>query len=1210
MNLNIRNKLLLGFAIISLKMIAISVFVLNEFSAYNERITYLSDSTMTRIEMANQVMVGILQVTRFEKNIIIIDDSLQINDHRIQLRRYIDELNRSILQFRIIALRQDVLDEIEKNWINYQRALERIINHASIGQSQIAFQISDNEARTSRDTMIVLSENLIALNKSLLEKSVAQSQNALSTALTVFVILILVSIVLVSLISIWIVRGIGNRIAFISREADKIARRETEEMREDEVNDELKPVSDSLLRISNSFKEITENANAVALGEYNTEIIPLSKKDSLGIALNKMTDSLRKITAENEKHNWLISGQNKINQKIRGDKDISVLGEEILAFLVPYVKANLGAIFILKEEENEYHLRAKYAIPDSLAAQEKFAPGEGITGQIAIDAKTKILNNLKKEHFRVVSATLDATPDSLAIIPFVVENKVIGIMEIGKIEPFASAEIELLESLSETLGISLNSAISRKKINNLLEETQLQSEELQAQSEELQSQSEELSQANVELEEQAQQLKHQQEELKTSNDELQEQTQELEEKNAELEKVRKAIEEKSRQVELSSKYKSEFLANMSHELRTPLNSLLILAKDLANNNSQNLTDDQIESAEIIYRSGKDLLILINEVLDLAKIEAGKMTLNPTEVKISEMGENIRQKFKKQVEQKGLNFNINIANDAPEYIITDYQRLEQILKNLLSNAIKFTEKGSISILFSKHSKEKISIKIEDTGIGIPKDKQDIIFEAFQQAEGGTSRKYGGTGLGLSISKELAHLLGGTITLESKEEDGSAFTLIIPQQLKVEEKEVKKELESKKTSSNKSEFLNYPTIEDDRNNISEEDRVVLIIEDDRNFSSVLKKQVNERKFQCISAATGEDGLVLAEKFKPDAIILDITLPGMDGNAVLSELKANPDLRHIPVHVVSGKEKEMGIIRSGAIEYLTKPVTKEQLNQVFNKIEDLLERIPKNLLIIEDDKNLRHAMKKLIGDHVNFLEAATGNEALKILKKEYVDCIILDLGLPDMSGFELIKKMEEFENFQIPPIIVNTGRELTKEENDELESLTKSIIIKGVKSDERLLDETALFLHHTISKLTPEKQEMISGLYDKEAVFKDKKILVVDDDMRNVFALSKVLKDRGMIIIKAENGIRAIEKLKANKDTALVLMDIMMPEMDGYETMREIRKMDEFRNLPIIALTAKAMKEDRQKTIDAGANDYIPKPVELDRLFSLMRIWLSKK
>ena len=720
---------------------------------------------------------------------------------------------------------------------------------------------------------------------------------------------------------------------------------------------------------------------------------------------------------------------------------------------------------------------------------------------------------------------------------------------------------------------------------------------------------------NEELEEQTQNLKQQQEELQMTNEELEEQTQSLEMKNKEVEAAKYDIEQKTKQLEISSKYKSEFLSNMSHELRTPLNSLLILSKDLSENKNKNLNQDQVESAEIIYKSGHDLLVLINEVLDLSKIEAGKMPVNIERVSLRNFTDGLLRDFKRHAEQKGLKLTSKLDVALPESIRTDPQRLNQILKNFLSNAIKFTEKGRIDIHIARYTENTVIISVSDTGIGIKEEKQMTIFEAFQQADGGTSRKYGGTGLGLSISQELAKLLDAEIKLNSKFKEGSTFSIILPLEIHhghehVQTSTFKAPVLYKAHNNSNSEYLNYPALEDDRDTITKGDKTVLVIEDDLQFAAILLKQANKKGFKCLSAATGEDGLALALKYVPNAIILDMDLPGINGHNVLCELKANLVVRHIPVHIISVSERSLDTIKEGAIEYLMKPVDKKDLEDAFNRIENFVNRKMKNLLIIEDDENSRKAMRKLIGNSdVKCFEAGTGEEALTMYKENRFDCIVLDLGLPDISGFDLIHKLENIKDHNIPPIIVYTGKELTKEENNELQKYAESIIIKGVKSEERLLDETSLFLHRTISNLPESKQVIINNLYDKEVIFHSKKILLADDDMRNVFALSKILKERGMEIIKAENGRNALEMLDAHGDIDLVLMDIMMPEMDGYEAMKQIRLQEKFKNLPIIALTAKAMKDDKQKCIDAGANEYIPKPVDVERLLSLMRVWLSK-
>ena len=989
--------------------------------------------------------------------------------------------------------------------------------------------------------------------------------------------------------------------------------------------------------------------------------------------------------------NWLLTGSTELNEKLKGDQSTEQLANNAISFLCTYLKANVGAVYQLNNTDNLLTLSGKYAFSTSNDAPLKFKLNEGLIGQVAWEQKQIYLTDLSEDQIRITSSILDTKPKNLLITPFLIEGKTVGVVEIGSLTDFNETEKEFIHNSMDSIAISLNSATARKQIQELLEETQVQSEEkekraaelgiankelayqndekekraaelgiankelayqneekekraaelsiankelayqnaekekraeelsfankeLSNQAEELQIQQEELRQLNEELEQQTQNLKQQQEELQITNEELEEQTQSLEIKNKEIEASKNDIEQKTKQLEISSKYKSEFLANMSHELRTPLNSLLILSKDLSENKKKNLDDIQVESAEIIYKSGHDLLILINEVLDLSKIEAGKMAIHIEKVPLKKFTEDLIRDFKHYAEQKGLRLICKLSGELPEFIRTDSQRLNQILKNLISNAIKFTEKGSVSINVDRNTENTLLISVIDTGIGIQEEKQMAIFEAFQQAEGGTSRKYGGTGLGLSISRELAKLLEAEIMVSSTLNEGSTFSLLIPLEIFPEQHTISTSrinpVRYEPRPQIDENYLNYPGIKDDRDLITSVDKVVLIIEDDLKFASIISMQAKQKGFKFLSAATGEDGLALTSKYKPQAIILDMGLPGINGHNVLLDLKANPSVRHIPVHIISANDRSLDQIREGAIEYLMKPITKKDLQEAFIRIENFVNRKIKNLLIIEDSENSRKAMKILIGSgDVKCFEAGTGKEALELYNQNHIDCIILDLGLPDMSGFDLIHKLEEIKGHNIPPIIVYTGKELNKEENEILEKYAESIIIKGIKSEERLLDETALFLHRTISNLPKSKQTMINNLHDKEAIFLSKKVLLVDDDMRNVFALSKILQERGIEVVKAENGIKALELLDNHADIDLVLMDIMMPEMDGYEAMQRIRSQIKFKKLPIIALTAKAMKDDKQKCIDAGANDYITKPIDVERLLSLMRVWLSK-
>ena len=918
--------------------------------------------------------------------------------------------------------------------------------------------------------------------------------------------------------------------------------------------------------------------------------------------------ALKRAEAETARKNWLLTGNTELNEKLKGDQNIEELASNTISFLCAYLKATIGAVYQMNDKDKTLTLSGQYAFLSPKDIKETFTLNEGLIGQVAQEQKQISLTDITDEQIRITSSVLNAKPKHLLITPFLFEGKTVGVIEIGRLTNFNETERNFINISMDSIAIRINSAIARKRIQELFEESQVQGEELL-------SQQEELKQTNEELEEQARNLKEQQEELQMSNEELEEQTQSLEEKNKEVEAAKHDIEQKTKQLEISSKYKSEFLANMSHELRTPLNSLLILSKDLSENRKKNLDSIQIESAEIIYKSGHDLLVIINEVLDLSKIEAGKMIINIEKVSLINFTDELIREFKHHAEQKGLTLSCKLNKDLPESIHTDSQRLNQIIKNLLSNALKFTDQGSVNLSIDKFKENKIIISISDSGIGIQDDKQMAIFEAFQQAEGGTSRKYGGTGLGLSISRELAKLLGAEITLVSKINQGSTFSLIIPIEIYDENKLIKTTTEKepvlyKPRSEDDSKYLNYPSIEDDRNSITKENNVVLIIEDDLKFASILLKQINQKGFKCLSAAIGEDGLLLAAKYKPQAIILDIGLPGINGHAVLLELKANPSVRHIPVHIISANNRSLELIKEGAIECLMKPIDKNNLDKAFNRIENFISRKIKNLLIIEDSENSRKAIRILIGNSdVKCFEAGTGKDALLLYQDNHIDCIILDISLPDINGFDLIKKLKGIKDQTAPPIIIYTGKELTKEENNELQKYAETIIIKGIKSEERLLDETALFLHRTISNLPESKQIIINNLYDKEAVFQTKKILLADDDMRNIFALSKVLQERGMEIIKAETGKIALEMLNTHPDIDLVLMDIMMPEMDGYEAMRKIRSQIKFKGLPVIALTAKAMKDDKQKCIDAGANDYITKPIEVERLLSLMKVWLSK-
>ena len=1231
MRFTIKGKIIGGYIITLGLLISMGFLMAGKLSESNERLLNIVDVTSKKINLSKELMISVLEVARNEKNIMFEQDLVRKDYYKNRIYSSLETIDKKTNELAELVDEKGkvILDNFKSTWDSYKTDISHIIVLAMKNEEAAAFQISIDKEMKVREAAIGHLQQLIDKNERSIQKDKTENNRSYNAALRLMIALIISGILLAIIISYWIARVIGKRISEIAKVAEKIASREfADDQPEDQTNDELNPIFNALISVNESFREVTANANNVASGEYTIDITPRSDKDTLGIALKKMTRSLRDTTAANVKLNWLTSGQNQLNEKLKGDQTIEELSNNTIGFLCTYLKANIGAVYKYNDQEKVLTLTGQYAFSAPKETKLNFALNEGLIGQAAREQKQISLTDLSESQLRITSSILNTKPKHLLVTPFLFEGKTVGVIEMGRLTDFNETENEFINGSMDSIAITVNSAIARKQIQELLDETKLLSEEkekravelsiankeLSSQAEELQVQQEELKQMNEELEEQAQNLKQQQEELQMTNEELEEQTQSLEIKNAEVEASKNDIEQKTKQLEISSKYKSEFLANMSHELRTPLNSLLILSKDLSENRNNNLDDIQVESAEIIYKSGKDLLALINEVLDLSKIEAGKMSINIETVSLKNFTRELKREFKHHAEHKGLKLNITMDKELPDSIRTDPQRLNQIMKNLLSNAIKFTEKGSVSIGIGRDTGRTINISVSDTGIGIPEDKQTAIFEAFQQAEGGTSRKYGGTGLGLSISRELARLLGAEIYVSSKLNEGSTFSLIIPLEIYQEQEayttgRLKVSGLLKPRPTNDSNYLNYPGIADDRDTITSEDKTVLIIEDDLKFAAILLNQANKKGFKCLSAASGEDGLLLASKYMPQAIILDMTLPGISGHIVLFELKANPSIRHIPVHIISAAERTLEPIKEGAVEYLMKPVTKKDLEEAFSRIENFVDRKIKNLLIIEDSENSRKAMRLLIGNgDVKCFEAGTGKEALAIYQQHHIDCMILDIGLPDMSGFDLIQKLDQLKDHHMPPVIVYTGRELTREENNELQNYAESIIIKGVKSEERLLDETSLFLHRTISKLPVSKQMIINSLYDKEAVFYEKKILLVDDDMRNLFALSKILTERGMEIIKAENGKSALAMLDLHPDIHLVLMDVMMPEMDGYEAMKTIRSQARFKKLPLIALTAKAMKDDKQKCIDAGANDYISKPIDVERLLSLMRVWLS--
>ena len=1034
-------------------------------------------------------------------------------------------------------------------------------------------------------------------------------------------------------------------------------------------------LTDNVNAMANSLtiqvRAIAEVATAVTRGDLSGQITveTQGELDELKNNLNQMIANLKDTTEKNTEQDWLKTNLAKFSRMMQGQKDLEAVSRLIMSELTPLVSAHYGAFYIMENEGNAPTLRliASYAYRERKHVANRFHLGEGLVGQAALEKKPILLTSVPDDYIRITSGLGEAPPRNVLVLPILFEGEVKAVVEVASFLPFSQIHQLFLDQLAENVGVVLNMISANMRTSELLEQSQQLTQELQSQSQELKGQQEELKRSNSELEAQTKSLKSseellrdQQVELQQVNEELEEkasllaeQNRKVEQKNDEVEAARLALEEKAEQLAVSSKYKSEFLANMSHELRTPLNSLLILSKLLTDNKDENLTAKQVEYTQTIHSSGSDLLSLINDVLDLSKVEAGKMDVNPADTLIAELNASLERSFRPMAEEKGLQFKVDIQPDVAATIYTDGQRVEQVLKNLLSNAVKFTSDGTVSLTVRKAEPNRqflqpalntggvvIAFAVSDTGIGIASDKQRLIFEAFQQADGTTSRKFGGTGLGLSISREIARLLGGEIRVESTPEEGSTFTLFLPLQYRDPEghrtpprssqivvdpprtPRITPSLTWRPTPSQGTRAQAFPTpvperraaqyvVEDDHEKIEPGDRTVLIVENDANFAKILLGMARDKGFKVIVCLDGDSGLAAAHEYRPDAITLDIDMPGLDGWKVLERLKHHPSTRHIPVHIISGVERRQQGLKAGAMAYLSKPVTKEALDDAFARISSFIDDVPKHLLVVEDDENQRHAIVELIAhEDVEITAVDTAEEALhEIASSRHYDCVVLDLGLRDMNGFEFLEKVKTDPAKADLPIIVYTGKELSPAEETRIRKYAETIIVKDVRSPERLLDETALFLHRVEAKLPEQKRRMLEQLHDADAVIAGKYVLIVDDDVRNIFSLTSVLEDHGMNVRFAENGKDALEALKADPGLDAILMDVMMPEMDGYETTKAIRAMPEFKSLPIIALTAKAMKGDREKCIAAGASDYITKPVDTEQLLSLLRVWLYK-
>ncbi|MCY7354822.1 MAG: response regulator, partial [Lysobacter sp.] len=965
--------------------------------------------------------------------------------------------------------------------------------------------------------------------------------------------------------------------------------------------------------LTTQVRAIAEVATAVTQGNLtrSIQVDVRGEVADLKNNINAMIGTLRATTESSREQDWLKTNLAQFSGMMQGQRDLITLGHMLLSELAPLVNAQQGVMYVAEDDHgNGRRLRqlAGYADAPTSAATRTIAFGEGLIGQCAAQGELILIDEVPPGMVQIESGLLSAVPRSVIVLPVLFEDQVKAVIELASLSEFTPAQRAFLEQLAGSIGIVLNTIEASMRTEHLLSQSQQLASELQFQQISLQQTNEDIA-------------------LKAAL--LAEQKTEVEAKNQQIEHARRALEDKAAELALTSRYKSEFLANMSHELRTPLNSILILGQQLAENADTNLSPRQVEFAKTIHAAGTDLLHLISDILDLSKIESGTVTVDSEEISFAHLRENLERSFRHDAERRNLDFSVSVAPELGRSLNTDPKRLQQILKNLLSNALKFTEHGSVRLIARQVTSGwsqghtildtapmVVAFEVHDTGIGISPDKQRIVFEAFQQADAGTSSKYGGTGLGLAISREIAGLLGGELKLTSTVGEGSTFILYLPLNYmgsdSAHEARAQAAAPTNLATVLPQAAASQPLeqVPDDRLEIVPGDPSLLVIEDDPRYAAILRDQARTCGFKVLVANRGAEGLRLVREYRPTAITLDVFLPDMLGWTVLARLKQDSDTRHIPVQIITVEEERHQSIERGAFSYLAKPANTESIEMALERIKQYALPRVKRLLIVEDDPAERMSIEELIRhDDISIETVGSGAEALEMLQSAEFDCVVLDLRLPDISGFDLLDKIQEQPHLRDVPIVVFTGKDLSAAEDARLKKAAKSVVIKGVESPERLLDETALFLHRVIGDLPPAKRRMVQRLHESDETLREKRVLVVDDDVRNIFALSSVLERHGMDVVTAGNGQEAVDKVAADRDIALVLMDIMMPGMDGYDTMRAIRKDPDSRALPIVALTAKAMKGDREKCLEAGASDYLAKPVVTDQLLGVLRQWLHR-
>lgn len=1238
--MKIRNKLLIGFTALMAIMIALTFVSYERLNSSNKQIDQMYQERYLKVRFTSAARGEVNDIAKVVANLLL-NPSNSVSATEADLKEmkekgvgYLEEVRDRA----DTATEHQLVDRVNNAWDAYTNYATRVISLMSQSRVQDANNYRNSTGLAVQKEAVDSLNALSRYQDQEIDAEIKNANAAYTRAVQITVSIMVAGLLLALGVILWVLPSITRGLNTVSMMITSFGKGRYKTIRRIQIKS-----TDEIGQIATVFKDVSND-------------------------LEEKLEIEKAYVQAQQDQNWMSSNIARVPELLRGIGSIRQISQMFISEFTPVLGAQLGVVYLIDEEKHPDELRryGSYAFEENgELGKEVYRIGEGMIGQAALDMSPIVLDHTPDEYVSIGSASGSARAAGIMIYPVVFEDELIGVVELASFEGFNEMHKQLFGQLIMNLGVILNNVRRRLRVEELLRESQALTEELQVQSEELQTQQEELRRSNENLEEQTDALKRseellqrQQEELEHFNTELiaktralEEQVREVEEKNDEIEKTKTQLEQQAMQLSMTSKYKSEFLANMSHELRTPLNSLLILSQLLSENKDGNLSSKQQEYAQTIYMSGADLLKMIDEILDLSKVDAGKMDINYETVRLDELTHFVTQNFGPMANKKELDLNIDFDSSLPEWIYTDSHRVKQILRNLLSNAFKFTNRGSVSLIakrmkpeelpgYLNTNQEYLGFSIKDTGIGIPSDKTDLIFEAFQQVDGTTSRKYGGTGLGLSISRELARLLGGAIQVDSSEGVGSTFTLFLPdnhEEAEWAEEEAAREaaVSSEQQalvpdiqparSSQQSILVSDPErtrvaelsparsaeltrIEDDANAIVEGDKTLLIIEDDVKFAHILMDMARGRGFKALVALQGDTGLEMAREYLPDAIILDIQLPVMDGWTILGELKSSSVTRHIPVHVISVVDDMKQGLMMGAIAYLKKPSSKDSLDKAFSHIESYTENQLKRLLIVEDDEIQRKAIIELIGhDDVAITAVSTGQEALNELHSQRYDCMVLDLMLTDMTGFELLDQIRDDEYLNDLPIIIYTGKELDSKEEMKLRKYAESIIIKDVKSPERLLDETTLFLHRVEANLPEDKRRILQKLHNKETLFEGKKILLVDDDIRNVFALSSVLEGYRMDVTFAENGREALEALEKNPEFDLVLMDMMMPEMDGYEAMTRIRQNPKFDKLPIIALTAKAMKEDRGKCIEAGASDYVKKPIQTDQLLSLMRVWL---